>query len=262
MTANQLIILGGGFSVYEGIKKDLFQRIKNKFVIGTNHSHHFCQDTFLSYVDDTFYLKELKYLEKLPLTVGRLHSNTPKRQTNIQLITATKYVRDCHHGVYSANLTGLFILSLAIYLLDEGEIFILGFDNSGKKGNGKCNLEYDSQGRAITHWHQHGDIVSRYTGEPLMLKHRGIGKINWYQATQLDQKTNKRISRAEYEYRVYKNESKVKIYNVSPDSKIPTFEKITYDQFFEKLDDKVYDQEKLRKEIREKLIFIPKQYKR
>jgi len=260
MLAKQAIILGGGCSVLEGIDKDLFSKLKDKFIIGLNYSHHFVDSTCWMYVDDTYYLNEIKYLEKLPLTVGRLHTNVPTKPNNIELITASKYVRDCHHGVYSATLTGLFALSLAIYILDEGEIFLLGFDNSSQKGEDKDSLVHDSQGRALTHFYQYGNIISRYTGKPLTLKHRGIGKVNWYQATQLE--NNKRISRAEHEYGVYKNENNVKIWNVSPNSKIPTFEKINYSTFFNKLNKQTYDQNKLREEIREELTFIPKKYKR
>ena len=35
---SQLIILGGGTSIKEGIEKGLWDKIKNRFVIGTNYS--------------------------------------------------------------------------------------------------------------------------------------------------------------------------------------------------------------------------------
>ena len=78
----QLIILGGGTSVVEGINKDLFPKLENKFTIGLNYSHHFVDSTCWMYVDDTYYLNQVKYMEKLPLTIGRLHSNVPVKPNN------------------------------------------------------------------------------------------------------------------------------------------------------------------------------------
>ena len=79
------------------------------------------------------------------------------------------------------------------------------------------------------------------------VQHRGIGKTSWYDSK----------DRALKDFGVYANEHKVKIYNVSPNSKISTFEKIDYDTFFSKLDTNLYDQNALREwikyELREKL---------
>jgi len=46
------------------------------------------------------------------------------------------------------------------------------------------------------------------------------------------------------------NNSKVKIYNVSINSKIKCFSKISYSKFFKQLDNKQYNQDNLRKEIK------------
>ena len=50
--SNQLIIIGGGASIEEGISKNLWEKIKNKFVIGINYSyHHFPNPTFQVWLD-------------------------------------------------------------------------------------------------------------------------------------------------------------------------------------------------------------------
>jgi hypothetical protein len=72
----------------------------------------------------------------------------------------------------------------------------------------------------------------------------------------MDEKSQGRISRAEHEFKVYQNEKKVSIYNVSLDSRINTFPEIGYDQFFEMLDNQIYDQDFLRKEVAEKAVML------
>ena len=57
------------------------------------------------------------------------------------------------------------------------------------------------------------------------------------------------------------NEQKIKIYNVSPLSKIPVFEKINYTTFFNMLDKNIYNQEELREIIKQKIIIIFLQWK-
>ena len=121
-------------------------------------------------------------------------------------------------------------------------------DYGAKKGPGAHGRAYDN-GKAITHFYQHDQ------NSP---EHRGIGKINWYEATEIDKLTKRRMTRAEVEFGVYKDESKVKIYNVSPDSRIPTFPKINYDQFFSMLNDQEYNQGVLRKEVNDKVLKLKK----
>jgi len=252
----QVVIIGGGTSVIDGIKSSLFGQLKDKFTVGLNYSHHFINTTFLMCVDETFANDQKYYLGRLPLVIGMEHSGLSAATNIIPLPATTEYSRDCRKGVYQASLVGLFALSFMIYVLDEGEIFLLGYDYGSQKGNGVQGRAYDAQGRALTHWYQHGDLRSIYTGERLQISHRGIGKVNWYEATQVDEKSQGRISRAEHEFKVYQNEKKVSIYNVSLDSRINTFPKIGYDQFFELLNKQIYDQDLLRKEVAKKAVIL------
>ena len=123
----------------------------------------------------------------------------------------------------------MFALSLGIYLLNEGQIYLLGFDE------GCIDNRKDNKGRRITHFYQ-GEI-----------EHRGINKTNYYDGI------IKNKSRAYWDYLPYASEKKCQIFNVSLKSNIPTFPKISYDEFFNKMDNETFVQEELRKVIKEKL---------
>ena len=218
---SQLVIIGGGSSISEGISKGLWNKLKDKFVIGINSScYHFKNPTFQVWLDKKFYEAHKEIFDKLPLVITK---PKPKLPSNvIQLKTTNNYYRDIRKGVWKGSLSGIYALSLAIYLLDEGEIFLLGYDF--------CGMGKDKKGRAKTHYYE--DI-----------EHKGRGKINYYGTS----------GRADRDFKPFANERKVKIYNVSLQSQINTFPKISYDQFFKMLDDKIFNQEELRKHIKEKL---------
>ena len=223
---SQLIIIGSGASVKEGIDKGLWDKIKDKYTIGMNFSYNYFKSTLQTYVDIDFYSNNWNDLENLPLLIGKYHKDIEKeiRGNTIMLITSSKYNRNLENGVYKSSLCGLFSLSLGIHLLNKGEIFLIGFDY------GSINKK-DKNNRLITHFYQ-GDI-----------HHRGIGKINYYQTK----------GRADRDFGVYSSEKQCKIYTVGLKSKINTFPKISYDKFFSMLDSYTYDKNKLREHIRNKL---------
>lgn len=258
----QLIILGGGTSVIEGIDKGLFETIKNKWTIGLNYSHHYFNSTCLMYVDDNFWLYQKYFMEKLPLVIGKESRKVRLSANKIELESNNYYNRDCLGGVYKSTLVGIFALSLAIKILNIGEIYLLGYDYGAKKGEGNQLRAYDKNKKALTHWYQHGNLKSVYTGESQELIHRGIGKVNWYEA--MDEIKNpqtkecRRVPRAEKEFQVYENESKVKIYNVSLESNIPTFPKMSYEDFFKRLNKEDLNQDFLRQEMAKTCLDIKK----
>jgi len=225
----QLTILGGGSSLSEGISKGLWDKLKNCFVIGTNYSYlYYPNPTIQTFVDSQFYTKESKKekFKKLPLIVGKEHNqlkvvlpNTITLKTN-----DSKYYRNIKLGIWKSSLVGIFALSLAIYL-EPKEIFLLGYDF------GTINNRTDDKGRRITHFYQKE------------IEHRGIGKTNYFEGEK----------RADKDFGVYANEKKVRIYNVSLNSKINTFPKISYDEFFRSLNSEHYDQVNIREYIKEKL---------
>ena len=210
--------------------------------------------------DANYYDKEREYLKYLPLIIGKFDPNDPVKlpfPNTVLLRSARQYTRDCSKGVYKGTLCGLIALSFGISLLDEGEIFLLGYDYGAKKQAGKPVKDHN--GDAITHFYQGG--LENKSGEKIKLLHRGIGKVNWYTATEIDEEAKKRITRAEIEFRPYKNESKVKIYNVSPDSLIPTFPKIGYFEFFDRLIQQEHREEIiLREEVKNHAIKLATNY--
>jgi len=211
---NQLIIIGGGTSIREGVEKGLWDKIKNKFTIGCNYSFNFHTATIQCYLDTKFFDKQKEKLKTLPFIATRPHLKNRKLDNQIMLKLDNKYDRTLKNGVYKGSLTGIFALSLAIYLLDIGEIFILGYDFGAQK---KVDNPKPKSPKFQTHFYQ-GQI-----------QHSGVGKTNYY--------TDKK---AERDFAPFKQEKKIKIYNVSLNSKIIAFEKISYDEFFKKLDNKNY----------------------
>jgi len=226
----QCIIIGGGFSIKEGIKKGLWQKINNYFVIGLNYSfYHFPNPTFQSFVDNDFYDKNIERLKELPLIIGNKKKLEKQLSNTLLLPSITTYYRDIKHGVYKASLVGMWALSMAIYLANSGdEIYLLGYDYG--------ELKKPQEKKSLTHYYQ-GEI-----------NHRGINKVNYYNSN----------GRAERDFGVYRNIKDIKIYNVSQISRIPEdiFPKLSYDEFFNRLNKEVYNQDELRKNILKKLNWV------
>jgi hypothetical protein len=262
MIAKQCVILGGGLSIArDGIPLGLWNKIKDKFVIGLNFVYKLPFDfTFICYVDSvSFYEKYFNELKNLPLIIGNYNSNIEKTKHNntILLKHTNKYNRDIKDGVYQPFLCGVWALTIAIYLLDIGEIFLLGYDfgalppNSDSKNKiitllnqqveveEVINIKENNRNLIIQNGKTYRIISHFYQKE---INHRGIGRCSFYTKAKADELFN-----------VYKNESLCKIYNVSPQSKINIFEKIDYNQFFNKLSKETYNQEELRQQIRKKL---------
>jgi len=226
LETKQLVIIGGGSSIQEGISKDLWSKLENKFVIGLNYSYkYFSNPTVQCFVDHEFYSKEYDDLKSLGLIIGKSQKTLKLHDNTITMTCSGQYNRDVRKAVYKASLVGIFALSLGIYLLDEGEIFLLGYDF------GELTTEKDAKNRVITHFYQ---------GQT---EHRGIGKNSYYNIS----------NKANDDFKVYSKETRCKIYNVSMKSKIDIFDKISYDEFFTKLDKNIINNEEIRKDIRNKL---------
>ena len=223
----QLVIIGGGNSLETPVAEGLWDKLKGKYTLGINYNYYHFNSTCLLGTDDEFYNAEVKALESLPLIVFGFDKEVKKYHPNtIVLRTRHNYLdRDLSKGIYCSRLTGMFALTLGINLLDVGEIFLLGYDFGGNK-----NKIVDKQ--YATHY---------YKG----IKHRGIGHCGYYDTT----------CRIKSDFEPYLIEKKVKIYNVigEPESKTPTFEKINYDTFYNKLNKEELDQDKLRVDIIKKL---------
>ena len=234
-----LILIGSGSSVKEGISKGLWDKIQNKFTLGLNFSFNHFNSTALGFVDHNFYEENKEKLDKLPLVLGAEHRKLNNTSENvIKLPRSSKYCRDgVRQGFYKTSLSGLYFLSFAIWLLDVGTIYMIGMDFGAPMAidfpKRKVEVDTDVHGKVITHYYQ----------EEGKIKSRGFGKLNFYNSRRMKDF-----------YKVYENEKKVKIYNVSKISKIDVFEKITYDEFFSKLDNVNYNQDEIRESVKNKLL--------
>jgi len=233
MKIERVILIGGGNSIREGLSKGLWTKLVGEFSIGLNSNYHHFNSTALAFVDQPFYKKNKENLSKLPLVLCKARNEIiiEKYPNFIHLPVTGKYDNTLQKGVYSSILVGLFAITIAIYLKVD-EIFILGFDWS---------LKTDKKG-------EDGKIITHYYQENKKLKHRGTGKTSFYDTW-----------KPEKYFKVYLNEP-VKIYNVSLNSHINSFPKISYDEFFKKLETNPvnYNQDEIRVFIKEQLTKLRK----
>jgi hypothetical protein len=175
---------------------ELFNFLSNKWTIGCNEVYKFFEPTVTTWMD-----KELinnKHMKALPLVIGKkwLHNKSTKNQ--ILLKTSVEFDRTLKNGIYCPSLVGVFSLSLAIFLLkNEGEIFLLGYDFKGTNGK--------------DYFFQKEFKEKCYYDDPL--------------PPTLDSTL----------FDPFKTVEDIKIYNVSPESRLDQFEKINYSQFYEKV---------------------------
>ena len=158
---NQIILIGGGVSLREGINKGLWQRLEGTWTIGLNYSYKYFLSTCLCFVDKDFYFKEK--LNSQPLIIGNSNGIKKEKQlpNTIVIRDTAKYDRNLTLGIYKASLVGLYALSLAIYLLDEGEIYL-------------C---YDDKTEVFTDkgWKYFKDLK----GNELILTRKSNGETEW-----------------------------------------------------------------------------------
>lgn len=257
----KIIICGSGASIpflnsqfYRtgcGLSLKLEQIIKHNYSIGLNYWFQFgCETTFNLSGDFQFYEDSKEELKNLPLImasddpqlknqkVSRIHDNT------ILLPNSSAYFgKDSwQKGFYTKQLIGIYALTLAI-ALGFTEIYLLGYD---------C-IEVNGQ----THFYQgvanlddHKDIYVDGKLKDQRYKFRGVGKTpeNAYKTSTYNH--IKHINNKWYAPFDTENK-KVKIYNVSTNSVINTFPKISYGVFFQQIEDNHIDQVKAREEIKQ-----------
>lgn len=226
---NECIIWGGGPSISTGLSLNLKEKIKNKFVLGLNFSFHHFSPTVIVFKDKKVWTGQLlgynnpyinkehrDLIQKFPLCITTESSQIKPISNN--LISIPKII------LYAGHLTGEFAITLASYLMNEsGVIYLLGFDwsqNTKKEENPQTHYYPDTE---IMHKGQH--LTQHYDTHD-------AGKV----------------------FRHFLNfNMNLKIYNVSPDSNIPCFKKITYEKMFSLLNKETYNQDTLRNKIRGKL---------
>jgi hypothetical protein len=107
-------------------------------------------------------------------------------------------------------------------------IYLLGFDWTRRTGLPERDPNYNPKSDVQIHFYN--DI-----------KHRGVGYVGYYENHNPSKEFDKLIKKD------------VKVYNVSPESNINSFEKITYEQFFKQIFNKINNQDILREWVREGL---------
>jgi hypothetical protein len=224
---NEIIIIGGGNSIKKGLSIGLRERLIGKCVITCNYAYKHFDHTFLAFCDRNFYKPQdsnnpdiYEELKTLPLIVGINDNGIEEFKLDNTILLDKKY---------RVNLTGMFALRLATMLMEEGTIYLLGFDWDRRTGLPERDSKYNPYSDNTIHYYD--DI-----------KHRGMGYVGYYENHNPDK-----------EFLEFTKKETFKIYNVSLESNIRSFEKISYDQFFRLMSKKIYNQEELRQEIKEQL---------
>jgi hypothetical protein len=232
----EIIIIGGGRSIKEGLTLNLKEKIKDKCVLTLNFAYNHFDSTATVFIDDQFYKgyitgcgitcdkEHVERLKKLPLIIGAYRNYLKFYPNTVPVRFTFSYFHNnpVKRGFYVGDkcLTGIFSLHIAAYLLDyNGSIYCLGFDG------GVINASDTNS----THYYE--DI-----------KHKGINRTQIYTTEPLD-----------LFFRKYLIEKELTIYNVSPNSNLNSFKKISYPEMFEQLTEEKYNQDELRAQIREKL---------
>jgi hypothetical protein len=244
MIPKSVVICGGGFSIKEGLSLGLKDALKDTFVITCNYAFKHFDNTFTTFVDRAFYKPSendriIKHytdyseeLKKLPILIGRAKSMNPEAEIwgNTSFVkTTTKYSTDplkngFYCGILESGNCGIFALSIAEFLLDySGTIYLLGFD-----------------------WNKQPTKDSHYYSKE-ELNHGGQGQTYFYERYDASMMFKQFVK------------SHLKIYNVSMNSGIECFDKLSYGQFLDAMaveyvfNNKVNNQEALREEILYKL---------
>ena len=107
MELKQLIIIGGGNSIQEGINKYIWKKLENTFTIGINYSYRYFQSTCLICMNYTdFYDTNRDELKDLPMIVTVDRPFPSKWEDNTILVKNEGY-----------SLSGILALKLGMTLL-------------------------------------------------------------------------------------------------------------------------------------------------
>ena len=232
-----------------GLPLKLEQIIKHNYSIGLNYFFEYgCETTFNMSADWQFYEDNRIELKKVPMIIT---SEDPQLKNNKISRIHDNTILLKHSGIYngldswklgffSRQLIGIFSLSIAI-ALGFREIYLLGADccqvnNQTHFYQGVVNLE------------EHVKVYIKGQLKDKRFKFRGIGK---------NPKGDYKTSTYNYPnminkkwYKPFLQEKDVKIFNVSTESAITLFQKLTYEEFYKQIGDNHIYQPDAREEIR------------
>jgi len=218
-----VILLGGGKSIAEGIEKNLWEKIKGKEIWSLNFA--FLTMPYLPtrqvwvdyniFKDHAIELKKLK--DRGVILIAKSRPKYDILKTGITQYHETRKIEE-YYGQNALEkkilftgkmgLVGIFALSLAVAEKYDN-IVLLGYDF------GTCSLD---------------DKYTHYYQKYLNVKSEGMGHPEVYNPR------GKLIDLTLKSFGIYQKEPNIKITNVSLVSKIECFEKISYDTFFDRIE--------------------------
>jgi hypothetical protein len=211
----EVIIVGGGYSIKEGIEKDLWKNIENKNVWSLNFAYK-----FMPFIPSKQLWADTSVWEKCKDDLLDLHSRGAQlvcrnyggyeeypfiKRYDVSSFDYKGLLTENELFIGRMGLVGVFAMSLAAKL-GYDVIYLLGYDFGAP----------DTKNRN-THFYQEDDpnINAGAYGRSGMYW-EGLYKIR------------KEVS----DFKKFADDSDYKVYNVSLNSNIPYFEKVSYEDFF------------------------------
>ena len=223
MENKSCILVGGGYSINDGLTKGLWEKIQGKDIWSLNHAFRTLPylPTRQVWVDIFFFNHSVILLEDMANKGVKMYAKRHQRYAALPNITQfwTSRNKTDYHGkeafkhnlIYFGRmgLVGLFATSLAI-ADGYNQIYWCGFDFGTRNMN---------------------DTKTHYYQEKINVLSGGIGKPEIYL------KPDNSVREEVEDFSVFLKEEDVKIYNVSINSNIPYYEKIDWETFFNKLNE-------------------------
>jgi hypothetical protein len=209
-----IILVGGGSSVTEGLELGLWDKLKDREVWSINYA--FMTMPYLPsrevWVDVSFFQNNMEALQKLHSQGVKCYAKKHMKYAEIPEITTcetTRDPKDMEKRIFIGRmgLSGFFALHLATKEIAD-RIFLLGYDFGAPTRN--------------THYYQ----------SYLKVQSTGFNRPELY-------REGNRVKEEVKDFELFTSPGiKAKIYNVSTISAIQCFEKIDYLTFFTKLEEK------------------------
>lgn len=220
---NNVVIIGGGSSIREGVKKGLWDKISGLEIWSLNFAFRFMPylPTREIWADTSFYRNNLFHLENLYQQGVQLETKNFTIYDQVGYITSHKAAKDLRtaneHPEYVFNgrmgLVGVFALDLACKRAYRN-IYLLGYDFGTTSYTDRDTHFYKEKVKEY-------DITSGGVDNPSVYR-----------------KANNELKDGVEDWNFFSKYSS-NIVNVSMKSNIKAFEKITYDEFFTRIQNAV-----------------------
>jgi hypothetical protein len=241
----ECFIIGGGKSVRQGIETGLWDKIKGKDIYGINYAYKFMPylPTAQVFIDGAFYNKNKEEMDKLAKQIPiytycscevkkGLSPCTMYAKSVGNKLSVAEMIQSNTLCVSNMGMSGEFAISLAIIKGYE-RIFLCGFDFGTKSVNDKD-----------THWYQYGfkndEKVDRHTwwNNGKKLFSTGVGQPSVYFQVNKTKPISAQEIKLKKDLTYYEHYATLhpNIFNVSLDSNITAFPKISYEVMYKMLE--------------------------